>query len=577
MALSRSIQLIRRNGCSESLRRWSRVLPSSLDFSPAESPGRQDGLPLKAQLTRVYIQDSLDDLHVQLSDRGVLAKRTHNQYLRLDAPGKSKRNVFRDTTSAQRTWDHFSCGFKHPNDGRSPWLAVNHGQREMHYAFCVKESPDLQESVAVSEGQQQQTDTCAEVEAAASTSGLAGSAVWAVLAAPIPLIVSSLDAFQASTQAPWWVVLVGSTLMLRCTLLPLTLLQVKKSSELAKLGPQLPPPYPVPGSGKPWGQAWQEYRSRCRQLGAPSLCWLFIAPLVQGPVFIYWVLAVRSMALSGHLGFHSGGALWFQDLASPAQGVVGAALPLLIAGTYLASLQVSFGAAAKAGSATSSPYLLGVHLYWLTNNVFSLAQGLCLKDDRVRALFGIPPISHLLGARESIVTRADQLIVLAAREKAEGRTSEAMGILRRALEVDEKHGPSMIALGQMHADLRQWPLAAAHFLRAISVSEKDAGVLQAAYLGAGLALANQVRLPPSLSAPYLATTAGHLKCCGASDFNHCSGGQMQGSNEEAEEKLRLAAQIKPSADHGAYSEQRHLQALISLSRYGSLRLCICLQ
>lgn len=152
-------------------------------------------------------------------------------------------------------------------------------------------------------------------------------------------VASGLDWIQGVSGAPWWLTLMGATLVVRCLLLPLTLSQVKKSGQLALLGPRLPPPIPISGSGQTMREAWRIYSQKSKELGAPSLWWMVALPLVQIPLFITWLTSVRRMALSGHPGFETGGALWFMNLTEPGMGVLGSIFPFLIGGAYLANIQ----------------------------------------------------------------------------------------------------------------------------------------------------------------------------------------------------------------------------------------------
>ncbi|CAI5465863.1 unnamed protein product [Closterium sp. Yama58-4] len=149
-----------------------------------------------------------------------------------------------------------------------------------------------------------------------------------------------VSSIQATTGAPWWLTLIGSTLALRLALFPLTWHQMSISSQLAELGPKLPPPFPLPGSGMTWQQAWALRQRRRKQLNAPSALWLLAAPTVQIPLFFTWIFTMRHMALSAHPGFDVGGCLWFEDLTAFPHGVLGWVLPLSIAASFYSSVQV---------------------------------------------------------------------------------------------------------------------------------------------------------------------------------------------------------------------------------------------
>lgn len=166
-----------------------------------------------------------------------------------------------------------------------------------------------------------------------------GNAFWSALQVPVDAIVVTLDRFQTATQVPWWLTIIGSSLALRAALFPLTVTQLRKASLFARVGSQLPPPVPPPGSGQTLASQYRIFTKRRLELGAPSPAWLIAVPLIQVPLFIYWIVSVRQMAMAGHPGFDTGGILWFTDLTVPVQGALGSLFPVIVAATYFTNLQ----------------------------------------------------------------------------------------------------------------------------------------------------------------------------------------------------------------------------------------------
>jgi len=86
--------------------------------------------------------------------------------------------------------------------------------------------------------------------------------------------------------------------------------------------------------------------------GMPHPGWLLVAPIVQLPVFITAMLAVRRAALLPCEGMSTGGAAWFMDLTQPAldwgaltapAGPWGAILPATAVGLMMLNIQQAFG------------------------------------------------------------------------------------------------------------------------------------------------------------------------------------------------------------------------------------------
>ena len=95
---------------------------------------------------------------------------------------------------------------------------------------------------------------------------------------------------------------------------------------------------------------------RRQRPGVPHPAWLLVAPLVQLPVFVSSLLAVRRAALLPLDGMPTGGAAWFTDLTQAAvhwealsapAGPLGAVLPATAVGLMLLNIQTAFGPASS--------------------------------------------------------------------------------------------------------------------------------------------------------------------------------------------------------------------------------------
>ncbi|CAK9204288.1 unnamed protein product [Sphagnum troendelagicum] len=361
-----------------------------------------------------------------------------------------------------------------------------------------------------------------ETLAAETTSS---SSIWSFLQVPVDAVIVTLDGFHNATGIPWWLTIVGSTLALRAALFPLTVTQLQKASALARLGSQLPSPVPVRGSGKSMADQYRIFTKRRLELGAPSPAWLIAVPLVQVPLFITWIVAVRQMAMASHPGFDCGGILWFTDLTVPVQGALGALFPTLVAVTYFINLQISFkGIEKQKGmmgtlmkfykwwleAATIPAFIFGFYLpqgvfmYWLTNNCCSLAQTIALRQPQVRAKLGLPLLSELTKLRETPPPSqsrgpselkeeavenmsADELLVLAANCIAQGKEDEALQVLHYTTTKYSNSTEALFALGKIYIGRKQWSEALQYY-NLVLEKTKDNKLVIAAALGAGVAL-----------------------------------------------------------------------------------------
>ena len=102
-----------------------------------------------------------------------------------------------------------------------------------------------------------------------------------------------------------------------------------------------------------------------RRTGGTHVGWLIGAPLVQLPVFVTSMLAVRRLADTPDIGLESGGALWLVDLTQQAisydpiavpMGTLGLVLPALTTAALFANINRSFGNVARPTGTAAGPY-----------------------------------------------------------------------------------------------------------------------------------------------------------------------------------------------------------------------------
>jgi len=182
----------------------------------------------------------------------------------------------------------------------------------------------------------------------------------------------------------------------------------------------------------------------------------FMLPLVTGPVFISFFLALRDIAAVAPASFQTGGLLWFKDLGAtdPYFG-----LPILAATSFLlitekgmetgtpvsgVAKNVFRGLAVLMVPFTAS-FPAALPLYWFTNSLFSLAMTLVMKNARVKKMLDIPnvpaaveqakaPSSFMDGVRAGMaISEQDDKLVMkkTVDEEKETRTNKKKKMVGR--------------------------------------------------------------------------------------------------------------------------------------------------
>ena len=204
------------------------------------------------------------------------------------------------------------------------------------------------------------------------------------------------------TGLPWWVTIVMVMVALRTALLPFNIKTMEHTTRLALAKPELEALQAELAAGvTPAQQAAAAERARAvyKKHGI-QLKYTMTPFLIQMPVFVSFFFALRGMAES-FPSFATGGAAWFTNLAAPDPTY---ALPVATAATMLATIELGGDSGTeqtarmknimRGMAALSVPVTLGMpnglFVYWITSNLFSLAQTGALKLDAVRAAVGIP-------------------------------------------------------------------------------------------------------------------------------------------------------------------------------------------
>ncbi|XP_012880926.1 PREDICTED: mitochondrial inner membrane protein OXA1L isoform X4 [Dipodomys ordii] len=225
---------------------------------------------------------------------------------------------------------------------------------------------------------------------------------------PVGLIQNLLEFMHVEVGLPWWGAIATCTILARCLVFPLI---VKGQREAAKIHNHLPEIQKFSTrirEAKLAGDYTEFYKASTemtlyQKKHDVKLFRPLILPLTQAPIFISFFIALREMANLPVPSLQTGGLLWFQDLTICDPIYV---LPLVVTATMWGVLELG----AETGMQSSDlqwmrniirvmplavlPITIhfpsAVFMYWLSSNVFSLAQVSCLRIPAVRTVLKIP-------------------------------------------------------------------------------------------------------------------------------------------------------------------------------------------
>ena len=231
-------------------------------------------------------------------------------------------------------------------------------------------------------------------------------------------VQQGLETLHAFTGLPWWCTLIGSTLLVRSSFLPLTLHQLRATARYATSAkPENDRLWSlvnkVTGTGADTATTLKAYQIYYQGMTSVlkkhriSLLSMFGGTLIQIPVFVTFVFTVRRMIRDPELAHElaTGGALWFDNLTLADATMV---LPLTAIGLTYMNLQVSLGNAPRdswfywfkdigqclliLALPITSTLPSGIFVYWTTSASFSAVQTHVLRADVTRTALGLPPI-----------------------------------------------------------------------------------------------------------------------------------------------------------------------------------------
>ncbi|KAI9228664.1 MAG: 60Kd inner membrane protein-domain-containing protein [Piptocephalis tieghemiana] len=225
---------------------------------------------------------------------------------------------------------------------------------------------------------------------------------------PVGIAQSLLEAIHISTGLPWWGTIAAATVIIRLSALPLILSVQRNAALMNNIRPQLDywkdkMVHATKMKDRAAATAAnQKYRAVMTDSGAsPSR--IILMPITNGAMFISFFMALRQMSELPVPQLAHGGLLWFENLNAPDPYYI---LPVVASAGFLLNFEIGSEMGGTRlmnptmkrvfrGVSILMPFMTytfpaSVFMYWLTTNVFSMAQVTMLSQPKVRRALGIP-------------------------------------------------------------------------------------------------------------------------------------------------------------------------------------------
>ncbi|KAL4570687.1 hypothetical protein LXL04_026347 [Taraxacum kok-saghyz] len=225
---------------------------------------------------------------------------------------------------------------------------------------------------------------------------------------PVAALQYAIDGIHSFTGLNWWASIVITTLVIRTLSVPIMINQLKATTKLTILRPELEQIKQEMQDRGMSPSAVAEGQDKMKKVFKEHGVSTF-TPLkglfIQGPVFVSFFLAIQNM-VEKVPSFQHGGISWFVDLTTADSFYI---LPFLTAFSFWITVEfnmqeglegnpaantmknVSRGFAALTVPLTAS-FPKALFCYWITSNLFSLVYGACIKKPSVKKLLNIPII-----------------------------------------------------------------------------------------------------------------------------------------------------------------------------------------
>lgn len=225
--------------------------------------------------------------------------------------------------------------------------------------------------------------------------------------------------YNFATGLPWWATLATATILMKMLLFPLVRFQVLALQRMGLAAPEIAMLYQLLRDGMfqlklhEIGAKIKLIRAFFRGAGAAltlhnaSVSRLMMLPLLNGSLFITFVISLRQLLASDHKEkLQDGGILWFADLTAKDSYFI---LPLTALGlTYTTSaiafrnvtggpvsplavlIRDSFQCASILLIPSVVTFEAGIFCYWIPSTLFALCQLLALRHPATLRFLRIP-------------------------------------------------------------------------------------------------------------------------------------------------------------------------------------------
>lgn len=225
---------------------------------------------------------------------------------------------------------------------------------------------------------------------------------------PVAALQYAIDGIHNFTGLNWWASIAITTLLIRILSVPIMINQLKATTKLTILRPQLEEikqEMQDKGMSPSAVAEGQDKMKRVFKHHGVSTFTPLKGLFIQGPVFVSFFLAIQNM-VEKVPSFKTGGVSWFLDLTAADPFYL---LPCLTAFSFWITVEfnmqeglegnpaagtmknVSRAFAALTVPLTAS-FPQALFCYWITSNLFSLVYGLVIKRPAVKQLLNIPII-----------------------------------------------------------------------------------------------------------------------------------------------------------------------------------------
>ncbi|XP_066387548.1 mitochondrial inner membrane protein OXA1-like [Miscanthus floridulus] len=267
---------------------------------------------------------------------------------------------------------------------------------------------------------------------------------------PVAALQHMIDAIHTFTGLNWWACIALTTLIIRSATIPLLVNQLKATTKLRAINPEMEAIKDQMDSMDP--KSAQEGQAKMKALfkkhGVSPLTPMK-GLLIQGPMFMSFYFAISNM-VEKVPSFKGGGALWFTDLTTPDSLYL---LPVLTGLTFLATVELNLQEGMEGNpmagkmkyfsrgmAVLTVPFTMNfakaIFCYWITSNIFTLLYGIVTRRPAVRMWFNLPalevqpsftakPIFNMFGGSKAIPAAESPVAIAGAQRSGLGQPDAA--------------------------------------------------------------------------------------------------------------------------------------------------------